>query len=796
MIKKRILAILLVIAMAVTLVPAVAFATTDNNATDYADLVAEIEALKATGGTVTMTADIKISDGFTTIPAGVTLKTDGNTLTVEDSGQLTVDSNGAVTVDNGGELIVASNRMLTVESGATLTVNDGATLTVKEQGILAVNGGATLAVNVGGSLVVNNGATLRPEAGTITGNGIVSVADFEVLDSVINFDVPNVLLTKDVIYFANIDITPPPATGGMDSAQTLTVDEGVTLSPSGGETITVEKDGVLTVKGTLGENTKITIAHKGLVSFLTEDPNMDNEYLQKVDNRYFKFDTNGGSFAANGTTIAYIADDAENIDTAPSSITRPGFIHAGWTYTNKNDEKITILPNDVAGHVFTTNDVENGELLTLTAQWIAIPTYTVTSDVLTVGADGTTLANEVGGTIDHHGSSTIQEGSSLTYTFAAKEGYTFSHLLIDGVKTQPTTAGEYTFSNISASHSIVAVFAKDGVPVSPAVEEVQKEITDVLTKFDNVDPTDTETLEDIKEELDAVIEDVSNMTDEQLDELKTQNPGIIEDLQDAYRDLNYLLNGTLEILDVEIGVFASGKMPLDSQGNPVPVELVLEEITDTTDLTDEAFVGMTGEPDIVLAFDISLVASGVKIQPDGSISVTLSAPDKIGESLTIAHRKQDGNWEYFEVTVGADGNFSVTVTELSPFIVLANEGLIASSVTLDKTSISLQAGQTAMITATVSPTTAVGERMWTSSDTQVAAVDEKGVVTAIANGTATITMTIGNVSATATVTVTEEEPTTSTTPETGDDSNIALWAMIALVGLAGIAVLMKKKFAK
>jgi len=80
------------------------------------------------------------------------------------------------------------------------------------------------------------------------------------------------------------------------------------------------------------------------------------------------------------------------------------------------------------------------------------------------------------------------------------------------------------------------------------------------------------------------------------------------------------------------------------------------------------------------------------------------------------------------------------------------------TVSLDKTELSLQAGATETLTATVTGSTE--SVIWSSSATGVASVDDTGKVTAVAAGEATITAAIGDVKATCAVTV-----TAATTPE-------------------------------
>lgn len=95
------------------------------------------------------------------------------------------------------------------------------------------------------------------------------------------------------------------------------------------------------------------------------------------------------------------------------------------------------------------------------------------------------------------------------------------------------------------------------------------------------------------------------------------------------------------------------------------------------------------------------------------------------------------------------------------------------SVSVSPTSKSIKVGETATITATVSNVSNATDTSvtWKSSDTSVATVDDKGVVTAVKAGTATITATSvadTTKSATCAITVTEDstEPDTPDTPDT------------------------------
>lgn len=122
------------------------------------------------------------------------------------------------------------------------------------------------------------------------------------------------------------------------------------------------------------------------------------------------------------------------------------------------------------------------------------------------------------------------------------------------------------------------------------------------------------------------------------------------------------------------------------------------------------------------------------------------------EALNID--QTDGNTLPFE-----NKTVSITVQEIPTKVEV-------TSVTLDKTTASVEVGKTTTLTATVAPTDATNKTVtWTSSDTSVATVSN-GTVTGKKVGTATITAKSGTKSATCTVTV-----TAVSNGDTTDDEN-------------------------
>ena len=97
-------------------------------------------------------------------------------------------------------------------------------------------------------------------------------------------------------------------------------------------------------------------------------------------------------------------------------------------------------------------------------------------------------------------------------------------------------------------------------------------------------------------------------------------------------------------------------------------------------------------------------------------------------------------------------------------------GVKVSSVTLSSTSLSLEIGQTANLSATVNPSDATEKTVtWSSSNSQIATVSG-GSVVAVAEGTATVTASCGGRTASCQVTVTKKViPVTSLTLDKTDE---------------------------
>ena len=132
------------------------------------------------------------------------------------------------------------------------------------------------------------------------------------------------------------------------------------------------------------------------------------------------------------------------------------------------------------------------------------------------------------------------------------------------------------------------------------------------------------------------------------------------------------------------------------------------------------------------------ISSSSTITNDGKINELNTSQDiTVNGNGTINNPTGDGT-----VTAGNGQNISV------------------KGVSLNKTATTIEVGKTEKLTATVQPTNATNQKVtWSSDKTDIATVDENGLVTAVKEGTANITVTTedGSKKATCVVTVTAKE---------------------------------------
>ena len=139
-----------------------------------------------------------------------------------------------------------------------------------------------------------------------------------------------------------------------------------------------------------------------------------------------------------GVNGYYVYRDGSNIANVTTGLTGTTVafnnttLSAGTTYT------YTVAAYDTIGQI-------GAQSASVTKTTTAAPTFTITA---TTGTNGT---------VTPAGISTVTSGTSKTYTITPSTGYQIASLIIDG--SAVAAASSYTFSNVTANHTISATFS-------------------------------------------------------------------------------------------------------------------------------------------------------------------------------------------------------------------------------------------------------------------------------------------------------------------------------------------------
>jgi uncharacterized protein YjdB len=142
--------------------------------------------------------------------------------------------------------------------------------------------------------------------------------------------------------------------------------------------------------------------------------------------------------------------------------------------------------------------------------------------------------------------------------------------------------------------------------------------------------------------------------------------------------------------------------------------------------------------------------------PSGSTQVgTFSHPSTEYMDQAVAfHYVRDILYKRSASNPDNAGFWPNNITDMTSIAIVLDESVDLTSLDLDPATVSLTVGETQQLTATKTPTVATGTPTYTSSDPDKATVSATGLVTAIAEGTATITATLQGKTATSDITVT------------------------------------------
>lgn len=222
--------------------------------------------------------------------------------------------------------------------------------------------------------------------------------------------------------------------------------------------------------------------------------------------------------------------------------------------------------------------------------------------------------------------------------------------------------------------------------------------------------------------------------------------------------------GSLELMDAGKKVSVAGNFPIGSYLDVQPLTSGSAYNTFANQANSKAFT----------AYSLALLPSGAAA--NGPFTLTIGKPSEYSSSASLY--AADGALQ----TDFADDCFTATLSALGPVALIDTKeetgSTEASSVTLSKTALTLEAGKTVRLSATVLPATATNKSVtWSSNNEAVATVSTNGTVTARKAGTAVITARTANgKSASCTVTVTggSTEPTEPVEPANSVSASAAL----------------------
>jgi eukaryotic-like serine/threonine-protein kinase len=194
----------------------------------------------------------------------------------------------------------------------------------------------------------------------------------------------------------------------------------------------------------------------------------------------------------------------------------------------------------------------------------------------------------------------------------------------------------------------------------------------------------------------------------------------------------------------------------------------------------------------------SFVKSTPLIGTDGTIYFIADYKPPI-DPITLYAIGPDANirWQYYKFglessiyrtpAIGANGTLYIGASYGELYAIESVGFIGAGSVILNKNVMKMQAGESELLTASVLPVDATNKKVrWSSNDNKVAEVDRTGIVSGIAPGTATITVSTenGGFIATCEVTVT---PSASPPPVTFTDIS-GHWAKTNIVNAVKLKI--------
>ena len=214
-------------------------------------------------------------------------------------------------------------------------------------------------------------------------------------------------------------------------------------------------------------------------------------------------------------------------------------------------------------------------------------------------------------------------------------------------------------------------------------------------------------------------------------------------------------------LTADSGISGSGSAyTLSGTESDYYYETTLSGVTEETDITVSAstrfalwkakYYTTAVEPVYPTSISLEVGSNSVAIGGTTSVEVSYSPADTNVKNVTFSSNATSVATVSSEgiITGVAAGNARITATAeaansgtISAYVDITVTAIAVSGVTVDPTTKTLDIGGTQQLTATISPSNATNKNVtWESDTTGVATVSSTGLVTAVAEGTATITV--------------------------------------------------------
>ncbi len=401
--------------------------------------------------TITATAN----EGGSITPAEMTVVEGGNaSFTIEVATGYHIVS---VIVDAAteNEVDVTSELVNGVYTFANVTANHtiNATFAINTY-VITATAGENGTITPNGEVNVNYGAT---QTFSISANG-----GYRIMSVLVDGAEAISELVEGVYTFTNVTANHTIAATFVSETATTH-----TITATAGENGTITPAGAIEVVE--GENKSFTIeAATGyhIVSVMVDETENVTEQLV---NGVYTFEnvtadhTIAAAFAINNYIITATAGDNGTITPAQVSVNHGASqeftitANEGYRIASVMVDETENVTEQLVDGVYTFVNVTANH--TIAATFEAIPTYTITA---TAGEGGAINPAEV----------TVVEGGNASFTITANEGYRIASVIVDATTeneanvTEQLVEGVYTFANVTANHTIAAIFEAIPGPVT------------------------------------------------------------------------------------------------------------------------------------------------------------------------------------------------------------------------------------------------------------------------------------------------------------------------------------------